>query len=328
VQGRPVDRQTLPRTWVTAKTADAIIRRVPDPSTRDDVTRRLAATGLAGAPLAEVPLPDGTSTWVVDLRDGDLPALWAQARDALADVALHPVGVTTWGAGDWGEADLFSRFYYGNSLDQSPEAVIARSHTLSVADAARAFASPSEWAVSNWADVVDHHLRLTEHDYGSVPDPALAADVPAGDELELERRLLAWEESVTPTHPPATSESFSWYEPRPHQPVGLVLLPVSEPCDAAAYLSFFGADGDDKHDALARLMRDWQGRFAAHLVASWGTMLQFVVASPPETLDEAFDLAALHAQVAPCTVVLPGEGVRQLARHLWRGERWFLHERP
>jgi hypothetical protein len=81
-------------------------------------------------------------------------------------------------------------------------------------------------------------------------------------------------------------------------------------------------------EALLQLMREWQGRFGAQLVASWGTMLQFAVSAPPETLDEAFDLAAQHAAVAPCTTMLPGEGIRQLARHLWRGERWFLHERP
>lgn len=57
-------------------------------------------------------------------------------------------------------------------------------------------------------------------------------------------------------------------------------------------------------------------------------MLQFVAAKPPTTLDEAFELAAQHVRVAPCTTMLPGEGVRQLARHLWGGGKWFLHERP
>jgi hypothetical protein len=57
-------------------------------------------------------------------------------------------------------------------------------------------------------------------------------------------------------------------------------------------------------------------------------MLQFVASTPPATLDDAFELATEHYRVAPATTALPGEGIRQLARHLWRGERWFLHERP
>ena len=223
---------------------------MPRPATRDDVTRRLAATGLADAPLIEIPLPDSASTWVVELRDGDLLELWEQARDALADVALHPVAAAPFGTSDWGAADLFSRVFYGDSDDSSPEAVIARSHTLSVADAVAHFTSPNEWAVSDWDDIVGQQLGLTEHYYGSVPDPAVVAEVVPGSELELERRLMAWEESVSPTHPPATSESFAWFDPRPSAPAGLVLLPVSEPCDAAAYLSYYGAEGEGGHAAL------------------------------------------------------------------------------
>lgn len=95
-----------------------------------------------------------------------------------------------------------------------------------------------------------------------------------------------------------------------------------------ARISPYGAEGSGRHEALIRLSREWQHRFGAELVASWGTMLQYVAAKPPTTLDEAFDLAAQQIAVAPCTTLLRGEGVRQLARHLWHGEQWFLHERP
>jgi hypothetical protein len=103
---------------------------------------------------------------------------------------------------------------------------------------------------------------------------------------------------------------------------------VPESCNASAFLSFYGAEGEGRHEALIRLTREWQDRFGAALVASWGTMLQFVASAPPLTLAEAFDLAAQQAVVAPSTTILPGESIRELARHLWQGERWFLHERP
>ena len=130
------------------------------------------------------------------------------------------------------------------------------------------------------------------------------------------------------TDDPNIDLAFDWYEPRPNDPVGLVLLPIAEPCDAAAYLSFFGAEGDGRHEGLVRLMRDWQQRYGAQLVASWGTMLQFAVTSPPQTLEDAHALALQHVTVAPCTTVMPGVAVRDLAHDLRRSGGWFLHERP
>jgi len=289
------------------------------------VVDRLGTTAVAGAPVTEVPLPAGAgATWIVDLAGGDLVTTWAQARDALADLGVYPVAVSTWGLGDWPAADLFSRFFYGD--DSPPDAVIARARTLSVADALGRFDRTDPWAAENWDDILEWQLGLTSRDYGSAPDPAAIADVERGDEPALERRLMEWEEALRPTDAPATSESFGWFDPS--DPVGLALVPVDDPCHAAAYLSFYGAEGAGGHEALTRLMCSWEERFGARLVANWGTMLQFVASSPAATLDDAFRLAVEHSRVAPCTTMLPGEGIRQLARHLWHGERWFLHERP
>jgi hypothetical protein len=206
--------------------------------------------------------------------------------------------------------------------------VIARAQALSVEQALERFPPSDDWAREHWDEVVEGHLDRTEEAYDGRPDGSVLADVPVGDELELERRLLVWEEARRPTTPPEPSVSFDWFDPRPDEPAGLVLLPLAEPSHASAYLSFYGAEGPGRHEALIRLMHAWQQDFGAQLVASWGTMLQFVVALPPATLDAAFDPAAQQVRVAPCTTLLPGEGVRDLARHLWRGGRWFLHERP
>ena len=295
----------------------------------DDVARCLARTKLDGAPMTAVAVPGGASdTWIVDIADGDLVELWSEARDALAGLRLYPVAVTRWGDPDWQQADVFSRFYYGRASDPAPAAVIARSEVLTVDKALHRFTLVDNWAKEHWGDVVAHHLALTRRYFDDAPDPDDLAEIPAGEELVLERRLLEWEEAMRPTRPPDVSESFSWYEPRPAEPVGLALIPSIAPGHAAAFLSFYGAEGDGKHEALTRLMGHWHERFGAQIVASWGTMLQFVAARPPATLDEAFELAAQHVRVAPCTTMLPGEGVRHLARHLWGGRKWFLHERP
>lgn len=57
-------------------------------------------------------------------------------------------------------------------------------------------------------------------------------------------------------------------------------------------------------------------------------MLQFAVARPPATLEQAWPLAAEHDLIAPCTNQLPGQLVRDAARFLWQRPTWFLHERP
>ena len=99
---------------------------------------------------------------------------------------------------------------------------------------------------------------------------------------------------------------------RREQPVGLALLPIDDPSHAAAYLSFYGAEGTGRHEALIRLLSEWHARYRARLVANWGTMLQFAVDAPPDTLEEAFALAVQHVDVAPCTTLLPGETRRGL----------------
>jgi hypothetical protein len=296
--------------------------------TAHEIAECLATTSLSGESLSEVPLPDGQgATWVVDLPDGDLVSRWGEARDAVSALGLYPVAVTSWArpASDWVREDLFSRFYYGE--DSAPKAVIARSQALSVDEALNSFVRDRErnWTIEHWDQIVDFQLASTERDYGQRLDRAALRNVPPGDRVALERCLLDWEETVRPTSPPEANGAFGWFDA---DPVGLVLLPLAEPCHAAAYLSFYGAEGRGQHDALTRLMCAWQTDFGALLVANWGTMLQFVVSSPPSTLDEAFALAVQHATIAPSTTGLSGQGIRHLARHLWRGERWFLHERP
>lgn len=89
-----------------------------------------------------------------------------------------------------------------------------------------------------------------------------------------------------------------------------------------------GVHTADQRVALAAVLRSWGKRFGAEIVAAWGTMLQFVVARPPVTLDEALDLAFEHDRVAPSTLPLPGVAIRDHARALLHRDTWFLHDRP
>lgn len=120
---------------------------------------------------------------------------------------------------------------YGSEA-AAPDAVIARARALSVGQALEHFAVEQDWARENWDEVVEGHISATARAYGRRPDLAVVVDVPRGDELALERRLLAWEETERPTTAPEPGISFDWFDPRPNGPVGLVLLPLAEPCHA------------------------------------------------------------------------------------------------
>ena len=62
--------------------------------------------------------------------------------------------------------------------------------------------------------------------------------------------------------------------------------------------------------------------------ANWGTMLQFVVARPPRTLEQAWTLALQQHLVARDTLTGPGVPFRDHARTLIARPTWFLHCRP
>jgi hypothetical protein len=210
----------------------------------------------------------------------------------------------------------------------------------------------SEWAAAR-ERFAGHPLAVTDfgsdghvydeifgrHFYGEEASPAeiieRAATISAQDALAAlrhdendyahERARFEQEERERPTTAPQHVDHDDWYLP---DNCTLLDLPITHSEHAVAYVSFYGAEGKGGHERLIAILRSWRERFGAELVANWGTMLQFAVARPPQTLDEAFVLAIEHDLVAPCTLALPGETVRDHARFLWRRPTWFLHERP
>lgn len=119
---------------------------------------------------------------------------------------------------------------------------------------------------------------------------------------------------------------MEWFDPSP-QAVVIVLLPITSGAESLAYLHWYAAETVGS-EALIAVLKDWEQAYGAELVAHFGTMLQFVVSRPPQTLDQAFALAAQQYAVAPCTLALPGVSLREHVRALMHTDKWFLHERP
>jgi hypothetical protein len=94
------------------------------------------------------------------------------------------------------------------------------------------------------------------------------------------------------------------------------MLPTALSEEALAYTGFFRAYGPHALAGVIAVARHWRIRHGAELVASWGTMLRFIVGQPPTTVSDAFRLAHEQEVVAPCTTILPGVSLRDHARAL------------
>jgi hypothetical protein len=301
-----------------------------DPAVADEA--RSIAQAFEGGPLAgrdveplTIPNSDEVA-FAVGIDPGELRDAWRDARGRLDRLGRWPVAATAWD-GDVDGDDLFDRHFFDGA---SPAAVLARARELTVDDALARLRQtwPDEVFDERWEQDVDAERARTIDRVGTAPPrEELLALRP--DAFALERRLLEAEEAERPTTEAEAGDHLDWFEPD-GQPVVLTLVPTRRSAEAAAYLSFFGADGLDGHAALVRMLERWEERHGAELVASWGTMLQLTVARPPTDVERAFELATEQVLVAYDTIALPHPDVtvRAHARALLGRPEWFLHDRP
>ena len=185
------------------------------------------------------------------------------------------------------------------------------------------------WKPSPLTDRLQYQLGRTQSGYGAAPRPAEILERFASDvrDVDLEHWLLEWEEARRPTTRPLESGHLDWFfDPS----CALMFYPTpSGPC-SIAYEPFYG-ERDMPGLTTRRLiiiLEFWRRIFGAELVANWGTMLQFVVARPPTTLEQGWALAIQQALVAPDTIIGPGVPLRDHARTLIARPTWLLHCRP
>ena len=109
-----------------------------------------------------------------------------------------------------------------------------------------------------------------------------------------------------------------WFVPTS---VRLVLLPTALPWLAPYWLHYWGTDDSTW---LSAVQYQWHLQWGAELVASWGTMLQFIVSRQPEPGEQAWELAGQLKKVGTSLQVQQW----LLALALPHTDAWFLHDRP
>jgi Domain of unknown function (DUF4253) len=121
----------------------------------------------------------------------------------------------------------------------------------------------------------------------------------------------------------------TWPAP-PHRPTDLgctasintvliVLIPTVRPWEAAAYLGFGGWNACPAPWVHVAYAREWSARFSARLLALTHDTLEFEVASPITSREDAVAMAAVHAHYCSDTVSSTVEHAAYLlGAPLWR----------
>jgi hypothetical protein len=173
------------------------------------------------------------------------------------------------------------------------------------------------------SEAIPFELEDTTSRCGSAPSRAELERLKVSTDHDLERVLLEFELANGASINPEDSR-HAWFQP---DYAALLLLPTRDSSESLAYLNWFGTSDFGSEHYIA-LLRSWQERFGAELVAHYGTMLQFLVSRPPTRLEDAWPLACEHDLAGGSTLGPPGIKVRDYARALIGWDRWFLHDRP
>jgi hypothetical protein len=303
------------------------------------LTSALSGTLLAKRDVIELPILDtGERAYALEISGAEVESAWRAARSVVKETGRWPLVVTysggPKGGSTWEErlldADMFGRFFYEQvspGQDVSPAAILRAASSVDVSafldklSASRARHWPLERAL-------DVELSDAQYAFGEAAprraelEAARIGGAPVSTWDELDRWLLEWERAHERL-PAPESGRLSWFDPGI---AFLIFLPTSSSWDSLAYMDWYGmAKGAAPYIALGR---QWSQRFGAELVANYGTMLQCLVTSPPQTIEEAWELGRQHDLIAPCTLALPGIRLRHYAVGLRGWDRWFLHERP
>lgn len=306
-----------------------------------DLRQLLQGTFLAHRSIATVAAADAQETaLVVEVGSAALEA-WTLLRSNIALTGRWPVLTTLdvdrsipWQA-QVEQSDLFSRFGFDDEdlrgrQGNSPDAVVQASTGLDIAQSFAKIPKDESITTEEFLEVaIDDTLRR----FGATPQAGDALDFLGENRLysveDIERWFLAWEIATFPGAldlPEAGLAHLKWFEPR-NDVQALVLTPSDRGWEVPAYMNWYGAARTNSQLVVA-LLREWNEKYGAELVAHFGTMLQLYTTRRPDTWEEAFQLAWQQHMIAPCTTLLPGISLRDRARALMHTNQWFLHERP
>jgi hypothetical protein len=276
----------------------------------DGITEAFSGTALAGYTVQEGP---GRTFVVPDIDPDGLLQAWRAARSAVPATGRSPVLITT----DF--ADIEDEVGEGADPADLDDLDVAARTTDPWVPPRGALEDDDPLATEE--DLPNRHLYGFPAEVIEEVTAGLSMPVP---ERVLHRwiydRLLAEPALAEPVRPGIDRliGTTGWFVP---ESVQLVLLPTGRPWLSPYWLGYFGSP-----DAtwLSAVEKQWHDRWGAEVVASWGTMLQFVAGRRPAPGDPAWELAGQLKRVGG-SLQMPRW---MLALALPHSDTWFLHHRP
>jgi hypothetical protein len=309
-----------------------------------DLADLLAGGPLASRPVYVIELPrSGERVLTAPVRADVLLEEWSAARALVPQTGRWPVAAMSWTREKM--PPTLKTFW----LDPRGERPVPPSICAAARELEGSSVIEEIWAAQPWWEWMDRErvewqLESTRKRCGEAPerDDVLTAlrDLQrehfrwsgqdgSPSETDLEHWLFRWEERKRPTPAPELVDHDDWFVPPKEDETHLLVLPTKHGPEALAYLNFYAIEdgvAGVTAERLIAILAYWEARYGAQLVANWGTMLQFVVRRPPDTLEEAWDLAIDLDLIGPSGKAWVH--VRDGARYLWRRPTWFVHCRP
>lgn len=261
-------------------------------------------------------------------------SMWSQLRSQFDLSGYWPLVVSYIGAhGPWKEVvlaeseQLFSRFFFEEEVSAKlpgmrsvdPKDIVAAAEICEPLREIAKYQAGLVYgtAAENAGWICDAFGRT----FGAAPEPQqLLRRLPEKSRspwVDLQRLAFDWLQSEGPGLS-KTHEPF-WYEPK--DTLAILLLPVSSPPDALAYVHWWGCHTIGTPSVI-RLLRDWQQRYGAELMCHYGTVLQLNVSTPLSCASDAYEVAS---QLEPLCMQ---NDFAQSASGLLGATHWHMHNRP
>jgi hypothetical protein len=266
---------------------------------------------------------------------------WQIMREKVEETGRWPVLVAGWGnhSSSWlqqlHQENLFNRFPFQYELHRenqdniNPEQIISNAQHIDLDASLKQLSLIEE---QDLQDYLAYTLAQTQEQFGEAPEESLVIQLIEDGQLDsgekLEHWLFNWEIEHFGEKAIASIDNsyIQWFD-SVNAAIALLLMPTPNSWEILAYISWFGAESCSSELVIA-LLKHWHHQYRAELVAHYGTMLQLITKTLPNSPEAAFRLAWEQQLIAPCTTYLPGVSLRNHAREMLHSHQWFLHERP
>ena len=303
------------------------------------ILQELHKFGMPNPQICELPISGLSLTAIaIKIDSSTRYQLWQHFQNIKDEIGFYPVVTAACGddKGSWEvcvkEEDFFMRDPFTSNqagIDVDPLSIIKRSTNVNVS---KIIVEHTRVYSEDLVDQVPYSIDNIQHAFDKAPTEqdvlTAMASGQAQDYFQLQRWLYDWQlQNVGIEAMKQQDSSFlDWYEPQ-RQAELLMLLPTINGYEALAYMHWYGAESVSSESAIA-MLKKWNKEYGAELVAHYGTMLHLTTDRLPSDPHQAFSLAMEQEALAPCTTVLPGATLSDLAAALLTKKNWFLHERP